>query len=151
MVLILATSAARLRELDSTIAVVTVALLIALIFQARFFDFRRHHASEPRLMVGLMGALAAIFLLSEGAALLGMLASDPRLLTKISATGLVLLFALVLALVFELWRDGLREHARERHHDGQVESAERAVEWAQRAVAGGAAVAIAALWWLPFG
>ena len=47
-----------------------MALLIALIFKARFFDFRRHHASEPLLIVGLMGALAVGFSLGEGAALL---------------------------------------------------------------------------------
>lgn len=151
MVLVLVTSAARLRELDSTIAVVAVALLIALVFQARLFGFRRHHAQEPRTMVIVMGALAAAFAASEGAALLGMLASDPRLLTRISATGLALIFALVLALLFEQWLEGLREHARDRHHESYAKTAERAIEWAHRAIAGGVAIVVATTWWLPLG
>ena len=82
-----------------------------------------------------MGGAAIAFVASETGALLGMLAGDPRLLTKISATGVAFIFALVLSLVFEQWLNGLREHAQERHHQGYGEPAEQAVEWAQRAVA----------------
>lgn len=151
MPLLFATQAARLRELDSTIAVVTVALLIALVFQARFFGFRPHHARDPRTMVAIIAGVAVAFLASEAGALLGMLASDPRLLTKISTTGLALIFALVLGLVFEQWLNGLREHARERHHQGYSETAEQAIEWAQWAVAACAAVAVVAVWSMPLG
>lgn len=146
--MVFATSAPRVHELDSTIAVVTVALLIALVFQAQLFGFRRHQAREPRATVVAMGLILVAAIASETGALLGMLARDPRMLTKISATGLVLIFAMVFALLFMQWLEGLREHARERHHQRKARIAERAVEWTERAIAGGAAVVIAAIWWL---